>query len=194
MTWTTSKRALPVLRLMLLAALAGCSQTLNDRLTLGGAQLPPTFDGPVPGARTGPAVLFGADPRPRSAWTPTTYIAAFDGVVHGHTFVLRAPLEKVSTPREYGRFPTRRDALALQSSGWFEDLMMTIDELGRSFIGTPYAIGYWVWVGEIDEPTLSPSPYKRTAGVGWASGYPAPPADEHKPRGDLPPSREEPAS
>lgn len=173
MTWIAPTPALTVPCLLLLA-MTGCSQALNDRITLGGSNLPPVFDESTHGARTGAPVLFGEGPTPRSAWTPTIYIAPFDGVVHGHDLILRARLDKFSAPREYGRYPTRRDALALQSSGWLDDLMMTLDELGRSFVGTPYALVYWTWAGELCRPEQSPFPYKRTAQVGWASGFPAP--------------------
>jgi len=161
--------------------LTGCSHPSNDRITLGGSYVPPSLrQDPLAIDLEPDPVLFGLEPAPRSQWDPIIYLVPFDGVVHGHLFQVRAPIGKTSTPREYGRFPTRRDALRPQSSSWGEDIVTTIGELGRSVIGTPYALVYFAVTGKLGEPTLSPRAYKRTPRVEWATGSPAP----------IPPDRE----
>ncbi|MEX0876657.1 MAG: hypothetical protein WD114_04275 [Phycisphaerales bacterium] len=169
---------LPILTLPLLAFLPACVQPLNDRITFGGSHKPPTFQEVAPAETSDPSLnLFGEVTRFRSDWTPTPYIVTFDGVVHGHIFRLHAPIGKASTPREYGRFPTGRDVLADQSSNWANDLGEGVKGLGRSVIGGPFAVFYFIWNGELGEPTVTPIPYKRTPQTGWASGYPAQPSE-----------------
>ncbi len=161
---------------VLLGLLVGCTQKLNDRPTLGGAYLSPTFrlniSTPTPLDRPSED-LFASTPKPRSGWAPTQYLAPVDGVVHWPMLRILAPLKRTDPPRVYGRYPTLADALNPQTTAWIEDLLMTIDEYGRSFLGTPYAIGYFTLTGKLTEPLISPQPWKRTETANtWSSGYP----------------------
>lgn len=158
----------------------GCAYHANARLTLGGRQLPPTFDpDPKAATQTSPD-LFGDAPTPRSTWAPTLYIAPFDGVVNGYALRMLPRHGKSTTPRRYGRFPRRSDALRAQSWGWARDVRETFHELGRALIGTPYALITLGFSGELGRPIMSPTPYKRTPRQGWASGRPAPSIEAHE--------------
>lgn len=156
--------------------LSGCSQPLNDRLTLGGSYLSPTFQSHVDSTTDShdhQNLLFSEPPNPRSAWSPSQYITPMDGVVHSYELIIHPPLDRDDPPRVYGRYPTVADVLNIQSTSWIEDLLITIDELGRSFIGTPYAIGYTTLTGKANQPITSPRhPWKRRVAGGWSTGYP----------------------
>ncbi|CAN0572990.1 unnamed protein product [Laminaria digitata] len=52
--------------------------------------------------------------------------------------------------------------------------MLTGTEIGRSVIGTPFAIGYLTWHGHLDTASVSPTPFKRTQQNDWSTGAPAP--------------------
>lgn len=180
-------RELSIFCLSGITALTGCTQTLNDRPSLGGSYISPSFlaqpdldDEP----RSQTNLLLSSSPRIRSAWTPTQYINPLDGVVHAQELVIHAPLNHDDAPRVYGRFPSTDDVLSLKGTPWIDDLFITIDELGRSFIGTPYAVGYLSFTGQLGSPVSSPrQPWKRTRSGGWSSGYPAPkePTENTKP-------------
>ncbi len=163
--------------LMLPGLLVGCTEPLNDRPTLGGSYIPPTFrtSSTTPTVLEHPSQhLLSTTPKPRAAWTPTQYLAPMDGVVHSPILMVLAPIKHTDPPRVFGRYPTPTDALKLSATTWIEDLFITIDDYGRSFIGTPYAIGYFTFTGKLAEPLLSPQSWKRTETANtWSSGYPA---------------------
>lgn len=155
--------------------LGGCAQVLNERVTLGGMHLSPSLDSsasavPLGGERLLNAPVMGD----RSRWGVTQFIVVFDGVVHAPILRIEPPLRAQSSGRFYGRYPETIEVLDPQARSWGEDLRFTLDELGRSLIGTPFAVGYLGWHGELGEPSLSPRPYKRTDQDGWSSGFPAP--------------------
>ncbi len=160
----------------LLILLVGCTQPINSRPTLGGSYISPTFrpNTTTPTALEHPARhLLASTPKPRSAWTPTQYLSPMDGTVHSPMLRILAPLKRADPPRVYGRYPTPTDALDPQSTAWIEDLLITIDEYGRSLLGTPYAIGYFTLTGKLTEPLISPQSWKRTETANtWSSGYP----------------------
>ncbi len=170
-------RILLILIPILLGLLVGCTQPLNSRPTLGGSYTSPTFrPSPVPPAALDrPARhLLATTPKPRPAWTPTQYLAPMDGVVHSPMLRALTPIKRTTPPRVYGRYPTPTDALKPQTTTWIEDILITINEYGRSFLGTPYAIGYLTFNGKLTEPLVSPQPWKRTETANtWSSGYPA---------------------
>ncbi len=181
-----------VLFLIALIKLTGCTQPLNDRLTLGGSYLSPTLgkhSDNHTSLETPSQSLLASTPKPRADWTPTQYISPMDSVAHSQTFLIFVPPKKTDRPRIYGRFPTRRDALKSHSSPTIvriNDTLITFYELGRSLIGAPYALGYLTITGKLTEPVASPSQsYKRTETANtWSTGFPtlqAPtkePADE----------------
>jgi hypothetical protein len=173
-------RLIQVFLVMLLAmGPIGCTQPLNDRPTLGGQAISSAVMVPDPISVRPRAQLFaGQDPCDRTRWQPTQFVAEYDGVVHGSILRIAPPLRSSSEPREYGRYPSRWDVLDAQANSWFEDLMLTGTEIGRSVIGTPFAIGYLAWRGKLDTPTLSPTPYKRTQQNDWSTGAPAPTTSE----------------
>ena len=157
--------------------MGGCTQPLNARSTLGGSYLSPTFrtSSTAHNPLESPAIfLLGTTPKPRSAWTPTQYLAPFDGVVHTPTMMaLKAP-KRTDLPRPYGRYPSADDVLSMQSSLWFDDVLFTFSELGRSVFGTPYAAGYFTYAGYLSKQITSPrTPWKRTRADGWSSGFPS---------------------
>ena len=159
--------------------LSGCTQPLNDRLTIGGRFVSPSLNTAISGQTQSTApVLFSETVPERSGWRSTTFVVPFDGVVHGQTLVLLPPLRPDAPARAYGRFPTRIDALDPQRRGWAGDFFESGRELGRSLVGTLYAVGYLVWNGELERPALSPTPYKRTRQDEWSSGQPARSASE----------------
>jgi hypothetical protein len=162
-----------------ICAISGCTRALNARTTLGGSFISPTLGGTDHRGATARASLL-SDPvdATREAWRPTQFVVAFDGVVHGQTLRVLPRLRPRSTPREYGRYPSAGDVLAPQSHGWMQEFAFFGSELGRSIVGTPYAIGYLVWQGELDDPTVSPGAYKRTPQTDWSSGTPADPSPE----------------
>lgn len=88
--------------------------------------------------------------------------------------VLMPPLSTKMSAREYGRFPEGGDVLDPQSHSWGADAWETVRELGRSTIGSVFAVGYLTWNNAISEKQLSPTPYKRTEQDEWASGMPEP--------------------
>ncbi len=162
--------------------LSGCTQPLNDRPTLGGIYRSPTFI-TQPQSHTAlenPSQhLLASTPKPRIDWSPTQYIAPMDSAAHSPTLALFGMVKKTDPPRIYGRYPTTNDALYMQQSAsiaWINDALFTIYDLGRSFIGSPYAFGYRTATGKIAEPMISPSqPYKRTQTADtWSSGFPTP--------------------
>lgn len=158
---------------MLAVVLSGCTQPLNNRITLGGSYISPTF------ATQAPPQLDDPISRPHNQWTPTRYISPMDGVVHTPTWSLTQFPKRTDPPRLYGRYPTVTDAAQRTTySGmpWLNQILFSVDELGRSFIGTPYAVGYGIISGKITKPMLSPvENWKRTDQTqGWSTGYPSP--------------------
>ncbi|MBL4698650.1 MAG: hypothetical protein JKX70_07440 [Phycisphaerales bacterium] len=158
------------------AMLAGCTQPLNNRITLGGSYRSPSFRAVSTTQQSTDTGLLDSTPKPRAHWAPTRYIAPIDSVVHTPTFQLFALPKKSDTARIYGRFPTPPDSIELNSANWSKDLLITLSELGRSIVGTPYAIGYLTITGQLNKPVASPArPWKRTqAKNNWSSGYPTP--------------------
>lgn len=166
--------------LLLLVALTGCTQGLNDRPTLGGSYLSPTFRQHTDNhtAIKNPAQhLLTTTSKPRAEWTPTQYISPMDSVVHLPTLTLYQLPKKTDLPRIYGRYPTTNSALYMQKSApiaWINDALITFYDLGRSFIGAPYALGYLAVTGKLTDPVESPAQsYKRTETANtWSSGFP----------------------
>lgn len=160
--------------LFAMLAIGGCTQPLNDRLTLGGTQLSPTLslDRPVPESRS--SGLFESRAlADRTQWSTTQFVASYDGVVHGQSFRVEPPLRQDSSARFYGRHPTVEDVLDPQTRSWGQRLHFAIDDVGRSIVGTPFLLAYWGWHGELFGPSLSPRPYKRSRQNDWSSGAPA---------------------
>ena len=157
--------------------LSGCIRDQNARLSFGGMRISPSFQS-APTLKVhkyGGEQLFDSVQPPRVDWRPIQYISPFDGVVHGHELRVYPRLEKNDPSRVYGRFPTNQSALDSQSTGPLEDAFISIDELGRSMVGTPYAIGYLAFTSELFKPNQSPRiPWKRTKFQRWSSGYPIP--------------------
>ncbi len=180
-----------LLLLCMCLGLSACTHPLNDRLTLGGSHTPPTLS-QAPTTSPPPAnasELFASPPIPRSSWTPTQYIAPLDGVVHSWALSLSPPYKNTAPPRILGLYPTANDALTwyapihqTQSASvppaliWINDAINTLNDLGRSFIGTPYALGYLAVTNQLTEPTTSPARvWKRTETKDqWSSGFPTP--------------------
>ena len=170
--------------------ITGCTQPLNDRPTLGGSYVSPTFR-----KKSQPAIpldsptehLLANTPKPRSAWTPTQYIAPFDGVVHGHTFTLRAPMGQFTYPRIYGLYPTTLTSLDPQSTPWIKQLWHSCNELGRSFLGSDFSVLSLTFTGQLTKPVTSPTlPWKRTdTHDAWSSGFPVSPNSTQNPNEDL---------
>ena len=159
--------------------LCACSSPHNDRMTLGGSYLSPTLRPPADHTETpesqAPNLLI-APLKPRSQWEPIQYIAPFDGVVHSPRLIISKPLEKTDPPRVYGRFPSSKDVLDAQSESWINNLLISIDDLGRTLIGTPYIAGLRLIGFSLDQPSLSPqAPYKRSQESDWSSGFPQEP-------------------
>lgn len=165
------------LTLMILACamLSGCVYEKNDRLTIGGTYRSPTLFDPVSikGITNGDPTLFRGIGRDRASWSPTPFVAHFDGVVHGHMLRVFPATRPEAPARAYGRYPTISDALDPQSIGYTPDLWYTIREYGRSSIGSDYSFLYLLTRGELFEDMMSPFPYKRTQDSGWSSGQPA---------------------
>lgn len=154
-------------------AIAGCTQPLNDRPTLGGLYTSPTLRlGATPQIRRFDPLLGEALIMDRSRWGVTQFIVPYDGVVHAQTLRIEPPLRHSNTARVYGRYPSVISALDPQSRSWGQDLRFAVSELGRSVIGTPFLIVYFGWNGELIRPSVSPSPYKRTRQDDWSSGSP----------------------
>jgi len=157
--------------------LTGCTQPLNNRITLGGSYISPTFT--TQARSQTPSLPDAQASRPRNQWTPIRYISPMDGVVHSPTWALTRIPKRTDPSRLYGRYPTIDDA-ALRTvhsnMPWINQTLFTIDELGRSFIGTPYAMGYLTVTGRLTKPMLSPTQnWKRTDQTqGWSTGYPSP--------------------
>ena len=166
------------------ALLVGCTQPLNNRITLGGSYRSPSFRAILTTPQSSETGLLEFSPKPRAPWTPMQYIAPIDSVVHTPTLLLFALPKKSDTARTYGRFPTSSDAIELNSTSSSKDLLITLSELGRTFIGTPYAIGYLTITGHLTEPMESPArPWKRTqVADNWSSGYPTPPNQLNDPK------------
>lgn len=164
--------------LFAMLAISGCTQPMNDRITLGGSYLSPSL---APDSMREPpksASLFEARVTPdRSRWRVIQFIVPFDGAVHTETLRVEPPLLPSSTARFYGRYPSGSDVLDPQSHSWVQDLGFTCSELGRSLLGSPFLIGYMAWHGDLTRPSLSPKPYKRTQQNDWSSGSPATPAE-----------------
>lgn len=163
---------------LLIFLIVGCTQPLNDRPTLGGSYISPTFREPSPYATSldSPAEhLLANTPKPRSAWKPTQYIAPFDGVVHGHTFTLGASMGRFTYPRIYGLYPTTLTSLDPQPTPWIEQLWHACNELGRSTIGADISFLYLTYTGQLTKPVTSPTlPWKRTnTHDTWSSGFPS---------------------
>jgi hypothetical protein len=153
--------------------LAGCTQPTNDRLSLGGLYITPTFQTPKPENTPNTPQLFAATPKPRTAWESTIYTSPYDGVAHSRLMRTLPPLKRDDTPRSYGRFPTTDDALSEQSNSSTQDLTFAIQEMGRTFIGTPFALGYFLTTGQLTTPSIAPDrSWKRTRQDGWSSGHP----------------------
>lgn len=168
----------PLLLLLLLltcSAVPGCVYEKNSRLTLGGAYRSPAIFIDVDSCIAGnqDPRLFESKVTDRSAWSPTPFVAHFDGVVHGHMLRLFPANRPNSPARVYGRFPTASDALDPQAHGYTPDLWYTLREYGRSSIGSDYSFFYLLTRGELFEDMISPFPYKRTHDTGWSFGQPA---------------------
>ncbi|MEZ6163029.1 MAG: hypothetical protein R3B67_01170 [Phycisphaerales bacterium] len=155
--------------------LGGCTQNSNDRISLGGGFVPGCIgeSQSFVNEKQDPE-LFSLGSTVRGAWTPTQFVAHFDGTVHDPTMVLLPPLSTKMSAREYGRFPEAGDVLDPQSHSWGEDMWETVRELGRSTIGSVFAVGYLTWNNGLGQEQVSPRPYKRTQQDEWASGMPDP--------------------
>ncbi|MCA9274710.1 MAG: hypothetical protein KDA29_01665 [Phycisphaerales bacterium] len=154
----------------------GCTQNRNERIAMGGSYIPPSFS-------TSQSFVDQHDDEPflfekgfpdRGVWSPTQFVAHFDGTVHAHSMVLMPPLSTKMAARAYGRFPEDGDVLDPQSHSWGEDMWETVRELGRSTIGSVFAVGYLTWNNGLGQEQVSPRPYKRTQQDEWASGMPDP--------------------
>lgn len=169
-----------VLLSILLIGMVGCTQPLNDRITLGGSYLSPTFRSQNSAQEDSfPPQLFESTPSSRNGWSPTRYISPVDEVVHAPVYRIMVSPSKKAYPRIYGRFPTPRNALIYHAPPlkvWVTDSFNTIFEIGRSVIGTPFAIGSYALSGHLGEPGVSPiKSYKRTnTSNNWSSGFPTP--------------------
>ncbi len=158
---------------------SGCTQSLNDRMTLGGTYHSPTFVDHSLSIHeqqsNGLNTLAMTGSTDRSHWVPAQYVSPMDGVVHSRLWRVLHPVSKKDPPRTYGRFPLATDVLNSQSTKSLNDTLNTIDDIGRSIIGTPYALGYMTVTGSIGRPSISPvSPWKRTNSTNtWSSGFPA---------------------
>ena len=155
--------------------LSGCVYEKNDRLTIGGAYRSTALFDHAPSEATAndSEILFGGVGKERASWSPTPFVAHFDGVVHGHMLRVFPATRPESSARAYGRYPTISDALDPQTRGYTPDLWYTIREYGRSSIGSDYSFLYLLTRGELFEDMMSPFPYKRTQDSGWSSGQPA---------------------
>ena len=155
--------------------LTGCAQNRNERIVMGGSYTPPSFgtSRSFVDQHDEPA-LFDKGFPDRGVWSPTQFVAHFDGTVHAHSMVLMPPLSTKMDARAYGRFPEDGDVLNPQSHSWGEDLWETVRELGRSTIGSVFAVGYLTWSNGLGLEQVSPRPYKRTQQDEWASGMPDP--------------------
>lgn len=178
-------RMFTIFLLFTLFALIGCTQPLNDRITLGGNSTPPTFRDMQSSTRTNqPTQLLGSISKPRTTWKTTRYIAPLDGVVHVYELVIPSTPGRTASPRIYGRFPTVNDVLNPQATPWLGDVLLAFAQFGRSFIGTPYAFVYMTVTGNLAKPGFSPHEiWKRTSSTTWSTGYPsaAPTAQENPP-------------
>ncbi len=157
-------------------AMPGCTYEKNARLTLGGSFGPPSIFDDAPetvAVSDGHARIFGDNDLRRSEWGPMTFVAHFDGVVHGHLLRVFPARHPNSPARAYGRFPTTGDVLDPQKQPYSNDLLYTIGEYGRSSIGSDYSFFYLLSRGELFQDMMSPFPYKRTGDAGWSSGQPA---------------------
>lgn len=177
---------LPILLACVSALLWGCTHTANDRLTLGGNYRSPSlFEPPTPPSPPAPHPgLMAATVPDRADWAPTTFLAPFDGVVHGHLLRVFPAYRSTTPPRTFGRYPTTADALDPQAYAYSVDVWYTISEYGRSSIGSDYSFFYLLSRGELFDEMLSPFPYKRSRSGAWSPGHPAmtlsqtPPGDE----------------
>ena len=153
--------------------LSGCTPNLNDRPTLGGSYQSPSINpsGATVVQHDAPSMMLDRHPD-RSRWEPTQFVAHFDGVAHGQSLVLPPPLTTEMPPRMYGRFPSEGDVLDAQTRSWGDELMAWTQELGRSTIGSAYAIGYLAWNNLLGRASYSPTPYKRSDQDQWSSGSP----------------------
>ncbi|MDF1808609.1 MAG: hypothetical protein P1U42_02845 [Phycisphaerales bacterium] len=155
----------------------GCQSSNQSRLTLGGSYLSPSFcpqQNSEQSRASDSSELLSEIVTPRNQWEPTQYITPFDGVTHRSNFIVSAPLKKKDRPRRYGRYPTTEDVLTAQDTSWMNDLMISIDELGRSLIGTPYFITIRLLELKATDPVLSPIfPWKRSDYSSWSSGHPS---------------------
>jgi len=166
-----------ILLLGILISMIGCQSPNQNRITLGGSFISPSFRTPNSAQHYelgNGHDLLSETARPRSQWEPTQYIAPFDGVAHQPHFIVSKPLKKRDLPRRYGKFPTVNDVLDNQSTSWMSNLMISIDELGRSFIGTPYIISIRLAHLNPTEPLISPYlTWKRSNYSSWSSGHPS---------------------
>lgn len=159
---------------------SGCTYSQNERLTIGAAYRPPTIfeHGSTRLDPSGTVQLLDAPAAGRNTWAPMPFVAHFDGVVHGRLLRALPPVRPRSNARAYGRYPTAEDALDPQADGYPQRLWAGIETLGRSTIGTDWAVIYLAWHGELFRDALSPMPYKRSRQSGWSSGQPAPPLEK----------------
>jgi len=160
-----------------LCMLWGCTQPLNDRLTLGGNFITPTFRASNISDPTNPEIsaptLLAATPKPRDAWTPIQYISPYDGVVHSPLLRVRPPHKHLDTPRNYGLYPTIHDASYSQSLTYEKDLSEPLKALGRTVVGTPYALTQFILSGELTAPSDAPfRVWKRAKPSRWSTGNP----------------------
>ncbi len=163
----------------LFLASCGCVHQSNDRLTLGGHQASPSLTPHhISIDPKSPELLADRISVDRRSWVPVQFVVPFDGVVHGQTLRIEPPLHPESSPRYYGRYPSPADVLSAQRRGWIQDILFSCGELGRSIVGTPLGVAFLAWRGDLDEPSISPRPYKRTQQNGWSTGLPAPTAPD----------------
>jgi hypothetical protein len=155
--------------------LGSCSKSAsNERLVLGGRYKTASFDG-------GGASVVDLDqsPRSRELWASTIVVAPTDGTITGHTLRTPVYLNDKMPPRRYGLFPTLQTALVADKQGWFADLFLSFDQIGRSF-GEVLLMPYRGIVYPLVEPrTWSPErTWKRTnqsAPSSWSSAQPRKP-------------------
>ena len=149
-----------ILFILSLLVLTGCTQPINNRSTLGGVYRSPTFRHDTNAhtdLQTPSQHLLASTPKPRVDWLLTQYISPMDSVVHSPILAFSLAVKKTDPPRIYGLFPTIYDALFIPQTTtnlWINDVLITCNELGRSFIGSPYAFGYLTATGNLTKPLV----------------------------------------
>jgi len=148
---------------------ASCTHTENSRLELGAIERTSTFrlqQAPVD------------DPAgPRAHWGTMVVISPIDGVRHGASPRIIEIPDTQDPPREYGLYPTRHSAVALEPDPWGNSVVRTVGEIGGSLLAL---IDPRFWrLGDSDAPWSPRRVWKRTPPRGsWSSGRPAVAAPE----------------